>query len=181
MVKIFKITNRSDLTKAQNGSKPKQVSYPPPVNYQKIDEFVSRSAQLTQENIKWLKKEGVTDVVNFETVYSKPMQFSEQKALERLDMTYHGIPTIGNDPKEIRINNFFKLIEQIRESNGQKKLHIHCTNGGNKTGFYSLLYKTKYKIGTWENNVKEMIKMGHDVEAYPNLIKFAKNYIDKLK
>ena len=44
-----------------------------PNNYKRIDELVSRSAMPnTEKNMKWLKKQGVTDIVNFRISGSVP-------------------------------------------------------------------------------------------------------------
>lgn len=40
-----------------------------PPNYTKIDDTVSRSAQPAKEDFKWLKEQGVSDIINFRTMY----------------------------------------------------------------------------------------------------------------
>ena len=39
-----------------------------PDNYKKIDQYLSRSAQPTLKELKWLKKQGVTDIINLRTM-----------------------------------------------------------------------------------------------------------------
>ena len=49
-----------------------------PDNYSVIDKFVSRSAQPKKEDLKWLKELGVTDIVNFRTMYTPDINFDEK-------------------------------------------------------------------------------------------------------
>lgn len=148
-----------------------------PNNYKKIDEFVSRSAQPLRENFIWLKADGITDVVNFRTMYLPHINFKEDELAESLNIKYHAIPTISAAPTEQNVNKFFELIENIRNSKNNKKIHIHCKAGADRTGLYALLYKTRYNIGTFQENIQEMLDMGHDAKRFPNIIDFAKGII----
>jgi len=55
-----------------------------PSNYAKIDNFVSRSAQPKKEDLYWLKEQGVTDVINFRTMYAPAVDFDEAEELKKL-------------------------------------------------------------------------------------------------
>lgn len=155
-----------------------KYTYTPPRNYKKIDNYVSRSAQPTDENFLWLKNQGVTDVISF-NISANPKNAHEQIFLKRQGLIFHNLSTFLGKPNEFLTNRFFKIAGDIRNSNGLKKLHIHDLGGGNKTGFYSLLYKTKYNIDTFEHNIEEMEQMGFDKKAFPDLIEYAKTFIKK--
>ena len=60
-----------------------------PANYYKIDKHLSRSAQMTKNNILWLKEDGVTDIINFRTMHSPNIDFNEQQFVEQNGLKYH--------------------------------------------------------------------------------------------
>lgn len=152
----------------------------PPPNYKKIDEFVSRSAQPNEENFKWLKEQGVTDVINFRTMIAPAIDFNEAEVSKKLGITYHNIPTSESDLNkqggvEEKLSNFFDIVDNIRALG--KKVHLHCKAGADRTGFFSLLYKSRYNIDTFEQNAAEMLEMGHNQNRYPNIINYVRAII----
>ena len=158
----------------------------PPKNYKKIDEFLSRSAQPTQENFIWLKTtQGVTDVINFRTMFMPAINFDEEEVLKKMGVNYLKLPISGEQllQKSIleeKLLIFFDAIEQIKKETG-RKAHLHCKAGADRTGFFSLAYKFVYEIGTLEQNITEMLKMGHNKLLYPDLIRYAELILKKKK
>ena len=157
-----------------------------PPNYGKIDEFVSRSAQPSADNFLWLREQGVTDVVNFRTMYEPAIDFSEGKVLQGLGMNYHPTPlatrflTASNEPAVIqKISDVLRIIDRVKQMGG--KIHIHCKAGADRTGFFSLMYKTINGLGSLEGNIKEFYEMGHHKDRYPNMAAFARHIAQKLK
>lgn len=147
-----------------------------PSNYKVIDELVSRSAQPNKNNIKWLKKHGVTDVINF--CHDGDLRVCDEKALvEKAGMHYHNIPTDPYHPSERKVGQFLDLVEGIRDDGG--KVHIHCHHGADRTGMYSWIYKQKHGIGEMRDNEKEMVRMGHDVVSFPSMIGWIKEFLYK--
>ena len=53
-----------------------------PENYKQIDKYLSRSAQPTLKELKWLKKQGVTDVVNLRTMEVPDIDYNEAEAVK---------------------------------------------------------------------------------------------------
>lgn len=148
-----------------------------PANYAVIDKCVSRSAQPLKEDFLWLKEQGITDVINFRTMFVSAIDFNEKEIVENLGMNYHNIQTITSKPQECDIKNFISLINKIKENNG--KAHIHCKAGADRTGMYAFIYKTLQKISTPAENIQEWIRMGHDTVRYPDLINDAKSILEK--
>ena len=111
-----------------------------PHNYYKIDNTVSRSAQPQKEDFAWLKEQGVTDIINFRTMFVSGIDFDEKKVVESLGMKYHNIPTITAKPNDDNIKEFLDLTDTVCKNNG--KLHLHCAAGADRTGMYSFIYKT---------------------------------------
>lgn len=150
-----------------------------PPNYHVIDRTVTRSAQPAQNDFRWLKKEGVTDIINFRTLYKPAINFDEQKLVESLGMKYHSIPSITNNPSENNVNTFLDLINNIKKSGG--KAHIHCMAGADRTGMYSLIYKQVNNIDDFVSNKAEMLKFGHNAARHPDLLGWIENFLKSIK
>lgn len=149
-----------------------------PANYAIIDEYVSRSAQPKKDDFLWLKKQGVTDVFNFRTMIVPDVNFNEEDVVKKLGMRYHNIPSITKHPKEENVDIFLREIDEITKSGG--KAHIHCKAGADRTGMYSYIYKSVKSIGSRLGNQIEMLRMGHSLELYPELLPWTNNFINKL-
>lgn len=150
-----------------------------PNNYAKIDNYVSRSAQPLKEDLSWLKEQGVTDVINFRTMYAPAVDFDEAVELKKLGMKYHNLPTVTKTPTHQGVNLFLELVDKVINNGG--KVHIHCKAGADRTGMYAFIYKAVKGIGTIAENEKEWIKKGHNIVRYPDLRKWAKDYIKTMK
>lgn len=148
-----------------------------PNNYLKIDDTVSRSAQPKAEDFKWLKEQGVTDVINFRTMYVSGLDFDEKQVVEKEGMKYHNIPSYTRDPQEKNVGQFLDIVENVKNEGG--KVHIHCKAGADRTGMYSWIYKQKHNIGSMAANESEMLKMGHHNKTYPDLIEWIKKFLTK--
>lgn len=150
-----------------------------PSNYAKINENLSRSAQPAKEDFIWLKENGVTDVVNFRTMYVTGLDFDEKNVVESLGMKYHNIPTYTKSPNDAQVKSFLNLVDYITEKHG--KVHIHCQAGADRTGMYSFIYKSMKNIGTTSENIQEWIRHGLHQNLYPNLISWAQDCVARLK
>lgn len=139
-----------------------------PDNYIKIDNFLSRSAQPKREDFQWLKEQGVTDIINFRY---RDIDFDEKEAVKKLKLRYHVLPSISEAPNKKNVKAFFKLLKGVKNRDG--KAHIHCMAGADRTGMYSFLYKMSKGIGSLEENRAEWIRLGLNIEKYPNLMQWA--------
>jgi protein tyrosine phosphatase (PTP) superfamily phosphohydrolase (DUF442 family) len=149
-----------------------------PNNYKRIDELVSRSAMPnTEKNMKWLKKQGVTDIVNFRISGSMKNGRREREVAEKYGIRYHHIPTDVKHPSERQVGEFLDIVEGVENSGG--KLHLHCRWGADRTGMYSWIYKQKHGLGEMAENEKEMHCLGHDCVELPSLINWVKDYLYK--
>ncbi len=148
-----------------------------PANYSKIDARVSRSAQPAREDFEWLRKQGVTDIINFRTMHYPGIDFDEKEIVEKNGMHYHNIPTTSKNPEESAVRKFLKLINDIISKGG--KAHIHCKAGADRTGMYSFIYKQLKGIGSTAENEQEWINRGHNINRYPDMIKWTKELLKK--
>lgn len=149
-----------------------------PYNYTQIDENVSRSAQPTREDYLWLKRSGVTDVINFRTLWKKDMSFDEASWAEFLGIRYHHLPSVSAKPDESKIKIFLEMVNSIVEQGG--RVHIHCKAGADRTGMYSFVYKAVKGIGTMAENEREWLARGLNVSKYPDLMEWTKAFLKKV-
>ena len=150
-----------------------------PNNYAVIDKTVSRSAQPKKSDFVWLKSQGITDVINFRTMYFSDIDFNEQEVVENLGMKYHNISSVTRHPKEENVKAFLNIVEDVEKSGG--KVHIHCKAGSDRTGMYSYIYKALKGLGDNCGNHLEAINMGHNYKLYPDLISWANRFVHNLK
>ena len=147
-------------------------------SYRQIDSTMSRSAQPGPGELALLKKIGVTDVIDFRNRDKKcGSMVGEGAYVKELGMNYHNIQTNARKPSKQNISDFIQLTDEIKNSGGLRKGHIHCLQGIDRTGFYSALYKCKHKIGTLEENINEMLRLGHSTNACPKLIPLLKKTV----
>ena len=150
-----------------------------PRNYSKIDDSVSRSAQPQKADFKWLKDQGVTDVINFRLMKEPGINFDEKATVEALGMNYHSIPSVTAKPNEKNIEEFLSTVDEVTKKGG--KTHIHCKAGADRTGMYAYIYKALKGIGSPADNEAEWINMGHHFSIFPDLIDWTKNFLKKFK
>lgn len=146
-----------------------------PQNYHKIDSYLSRSAQVSREDILWLKSQGVTDIINFRTMHAPNIGFDEKAFVESNGIKYHSIPSVSSSPKRINVEKFLDIVNSIKNKNG--KVHIHCRQGANRTGMYSYIYERLNKIGTPFDNYKEFVKRGWHFQKYPHIALWAERLV----
>lgn len=148
-----------------------------PQNYHKVDDTISRSAQPAKDDYKWLKSQGVTDIVNLR--HHTINEFDERQVVNNLGMKYHHISSSSKHPMSQNIFRFLNLAEQVKKEGG--KLHIHCMEGVDRTGLNSFIYKEFNNLGSTKDNVIEWIKIGLHLERYPDLISWALHFVKNNK
>ena len=148
-----------------------------PENFAVIDKCLSRSAQPQREDFAWLKEQGVTDIINFRTMFNNEVKFNEESEVIESGMRYHSIPSITKKPKKENIDKFLKLVEEIKTMGG--KAHIHCKAGADRTGMYAFIYKMKNGIQSLPANLAEWYALGYHYKLYPDLIKWAIKFVNK--
>ena len=155
-----------------------KVTFPyKPEKYMQVSKNLSRSALPTVHQFRWLKSQGVTDVVDLTKPQIEHKPFNEKEVVERLGMRYHNIPIYTSSPQEEQVGKFLDIVEDVSQNNG--KVHLHCMEGVDRTGMYALIYKTLNNIDTFKNNVKEMYSMGFHYYCYEDIIPWAEKYINK--
>lgn len=148
-----------------------------PDNFKQIDKYLSRSAQPMEENLKWLKDQGVTDIINFRNM--SKFDFDEAGYVQKLGMNYHIMPSVTKFIEKENVEEFLNILEKVKSKNG--KVSIHCDHGADRTGMFSYIYERLNNIGTRKDNLEELTKHRWHKEKYPNLVKWAEDIIDTFK
>ena len=149
--------------------------YGKPDNYLKIDDTLSRSAQPMKNDFKWLKENGVTDIINFRTMVKPHINFNEKSVVEKNGMKYHNIPSITTSPQKSNVEKFLQIVESVKKAGG--KVHMHCKAGADRTGMYAFIYKQLNNLGDFVSNKMEMLRMGHNYLFYPDLISWIEKFL----
>lgn len=147
-----------------------------PDNYKQIDTCLSRSAQPSEENLKWLKEQGVTDVINLRNM-SKD-NFDEGKYVRELGMNYHSIPSVTKFINTEKAGEILGVIEGIKRKGG--RVALHCDHGADRTGLISYIYERLNSIGTPNDNLEELTEHRWQKDKYPDLIKWAEDIIGNI-
>jgi len=150
-----------------------------PENYAVIDKYLSRSAQPNKDDFAWLKEQGVTDVINFRTMYRPDVSFDEETEVKKCGMNYHNIPSITNQPSEENIDRFLKEVEDIKVKGG--KAHIHCKAGADRTGMYAFVYEIINGLKNLSKSQAEWFEHGYHYKLYPDLMEWTKDFVLKFK
>ncbi|HHT9139874.1 MAG TPA: protein-tyrosine phosphatase family protein [Candidatus Tripitaka californicus] len=88
-----------------------------------VDGIILSGSQPTESGYRYLKKKGVTTVINW-----RREDDSEKKMVTDLGLKYYYIPiTPAHPPSEKQVGEFLLIIEEVR-SKGEKLYH-HCLHG----------------------------------------------------
>ena len=140
-----------------------------------------RSAQIEKDEMRFLvKKEKLTDIVNFRTLVVPGIDFDEHTAAKMLNLEYHQIPTISKKPEIEQVKEFLELTDRLKQQSN-KKLLAHCKAGADRTGMYVLFYELKNKLKNFQEAAKEMLLMGHNRQRDPELLKQIEAIAKELK
>ena len=150
-----------------------------PQNYKQIDNCVSRSAQPDKINLRWLKRHGVTDIINFRTMGDPGIKFDEKEYVNKLGLNYHNIPSYTRYPTKENVGKFLDIVENVKSNGG--KVHIHCKAGADRTGMYSYIYERLNNIGTVKDNLQELKDHFWHKDLYPYLNEWAEAFIAMFK
>ncbi|MBM7073314.1 hypothetical protein JQC92_14965 [Shewanella sp. 202IG2-18] len=97
-------------------------------NLKVINSHQFSGGQPTEEQLDWLKRVGVKNIVSLRT--QKEQTFDEVKLVKQLGMKYYSIPTSGI--KAINTMNATKLAEVLKQV-GNEPVFVHCSSA-NRVG-----------------------------------------------
>ena len=143
-----------------------------PRKYREINQNLSRSAQPDSSELKFLKNKGVEEIIDLRMDFEKNIQ--EELECQKLGIKYTSIPL---NPEKINKEEIEEILKILKESQGNKKIHIHCKDGVDRTGICAFLYKSLYTNKSIFENLEEMITLGHHYQDFPEIIPFAFDFL----
>src|SRR6185369_9105835 len=143
-------------------------------HFVKVSDQVWTGGQPWQEHWAKLKAAGVKVIINL-----RPRdEFDparEEASVKELGMAYFNIPVVFSAPDELDADDFLKLTdEQLK--NGP--LFIHCAVG-TRVGAFWLIRRVLRDSWDFDKALEEANRIG--LNNRPQLIEFAKDYIEKKK
>jgi tyrosine-protein phosphatase SIW14 len=140
-------------------------------NAGKINDFLLRGAQPSNQGLAELKKLGVTTVVDLRG-WSHAVE-SERKQAESLGLLFLNIPVSGwSPPSNEQVAQFLAL---LRSSPGQK-IFVHCKYGEDRTGVMMAAYRIAENNWTVEQAIHEMDSFGFHYHWHPSMLSFVRKF-----
>ena len=145
-------------------------------NYVKVDDFLSRSAELMKDDIDLLKNKKVTDIIDFrqdsEIIH---MDYNEFEVAKNNGINYYNISTDPYNITKENIDKFLKIITKVKQEGG--KVHIHCHEGADRTGLYTYIYERLFKNISQQEAYNHLISGGWHSFSYPDIPDIAETYV----
>lgn len=107
------------------------------LNYIKINELISTSAQPTLKQFETIKKEGFEVVINLALCSSTNALENEDKVVSLLGMSYIHIPVSFENPKISDLLIFINILQSLKEC----KVWIHCAKNYRVSAFMYVYHK----------------------------------------
>jgi predicted protein tyrosine phosphatase len=146
-------------------------------DFGKVDDFLYRGGQPTEEGIEQLRKIGMDTVVDLRSELHGLIE-NEREHVEGLGMRFINLPGGGwSTPKEDEIVKFFALVrEQPR-----KKIFIHCWLGGDRSGVFIAAYRICFDGWTPEKAVEEMRAFHYLEFWHPNMKHYVLGFPERVE
>ena len=104
-------------------------------NFIRINEQIGTAGQPTEEQLRSVRDEGYTAVINLAPENPDNHALPDERGLvTSLGMEYHNIPVEWSSPDTEDFEKFCKVMDDLRGS----KVLIHCAANFRVTAFYSL-------------------------------------------
>jgi tyrosine-protein phosphatase SIW14 len=140
-------------------------------NVGKINDFLLRGAQPSNQGLAELKKLDVTTVVSFRA-WSHEVE-SEREQAESLGLRYLNIPVGGwSPPTNEQVAQFLVLLH----SSPDQKIFVHCKYGQDRTGVMMAVYRIAENNWTVEKAIQEMDPFGFHYHWHPSMVSFVRKF-----
>jgi protein tyrosine phosphatase (PTP) superfamily phosphohydrolase (DUF442 family) len=140
-------------------------------NAGKINDFLLRGAQPSNQGLAELKKLGVTTVVNLRG-WGHEVE-SERKQAESLGLRYVNIPVSGwSPPSDEQVAQFLAL---LRSSPGQR-IFVYCKYGEDRSAVMMAVYRIAENYWTAEQAIQEMNFFGFHYHWHRSMVSFVRKF-----
>ena len=151
------------------------------MNFAVVDDVLCRSSQPNEFEIQFMKRNiGLTDIFNISDNSPKLATLKEIETAKNCGINYHTIPSRTELPVWEKIKGFVDNVNLLK-TQGNKKVLVHCNAGVDRTGTYVLFYQLINKLKSFDEAVKEMLRMGHDPVSLPDLMPRIKEIAKRMK
>ena len=140
-------------------------------NAGKINDFLLRGAQPSNQGLAELKKLGVTTVVNLRG-WGHEVE-SERKQAESLGLRYVNIPVSGWSPPSDE--QVAQLLALLRSSPGQR-IFVYCKYGEDRSAGMMAVYRIAENYWTVEQAIQEMNFFGFHYHWHRSKVSFVRKF-----
>jgi protein tyrosine phosphatase (PTP) superfamily phosphohydrolase (DUF442 family) len=141
--------------------------------FHRLDENYVRGSVPAKGGIETLKRLGVKTVVDLRSTYDHTDDIGI--AAERSGMKYYWLPmSVWDPPTDARAKEFVSVVE----NNSQGPFYVFCTDGVNRVGEMSAIYRVAKSQWTVERALKEIDDFGFNPYYY-NLRSYVYTYARK--
>jgi protein tyrosine phosphatase (PTP) superfamily phosphohydrolase (DUF442 family) len=124
-----------------------------------VDQYLYRGGRLTAKRVDELQKLGVTRVVSL--CILKPKFNSEDKLCEERGMKCYHLPFWVGGPSSDQVDQFLKIVQQVKKSPHPESIYLHCFTGVDRTGSMIGIYRLTQQGWTIQEAYREMRKYGY--------------------
>jgi protein tyrosine phosphatase (PTP) superfamily phosphohydrolase (DUF442 family) len=154
--------------RAQEAAKDKPLDLP---GYLEVTSRIGTGGQPTGAGFRLLAEKEYRAVINLRTADEGVDLAAEAKTASDLGLKYYNIPVVGKDPHREQVEDFMKLMEDLK----QEKVFVHCTTA-NRVGSFMLIYRVLRDGIAREQAEEEARRIGLRSEI---LLKFARDFISR--
>ena len=144
-------------------------------HYRKVNDLVSLSGQPTEEQFKFIAREGFKIIINLATNNPRHSLPDERGVVRSFGMIYYHVPVEWGDPTEYDFESFENVVRQF----SKEKMLIHCASNLRATAFYTL-YGLKH-LGWSDAQADEFMAPVWQGSHYPVWEKFMNHMKTSMK
>lgn len=142
-------------------------------NFGEVTSELYRGGQPTLQGLRTLAKMGVNTIVDVRLTGAD----KERQEANQLGMQFVALPWHCLSPKDEVFARFLKLLQD----NQRKKVFVHCRYGDDRTGMMIAAYRMAVQGWTPKEAEKEMSRFGFHRMLCPSLVRYEKNFPERLK
>jgi protein tyrosine/serine phosphatase len=138
---------------------PKSKADSLPINFHKVNDYLFRSGELTEENIKNLHNYNIVTILSLDDYSLGDMTAKQEEAWAKAE----GFNWIWFPLSNVEAPDVDQLYYALSEITKVKNLPVlvHCHSGVDRTGLVVAAYRIKEDDWTVEEAIKELRGLGH--------------------
>jgi protein tyrosine phosphatase (PTP) superfamily phosphohydrolase (DUF442 family) len=130
--------------------------------FSRLNEQYARGSQPLRGGVSLLKRLGVESIIDLRSPYEHTDEI--KSVAERVGIAYHWLPmSVWDPPSDEQANEFVRLTRE--DSSGP--FFVFCTDGVNRTGEMTAIYRISHDGWSAEQALKEMDELGFNAYYYP--------------